>query len=123
MQKRQRQQHTTVITVLALVTLGGVTQIQGILKGEVSMYCRPPVLLVCLYKSVMQIKTNIVSCQTADSKPVKQEVNGTVILPPLVFSAQIRSFLFVAKASTTVTVACCSPWVFCLKSIANGNTA
>jgi hypothetical protein len=25
---------------------------------------------------------------TADSKPVKQEVNGTVILPPLVFSFQ-----------------------------------
>jgi hypothetical protein len=32
-----------------------------------------------------QIKTKIVSCHTADSKPVKQEVNGTVILPPLVF--------------------------------------
>jgi hypothetical protein len=35
--------------------------------------------------SVLQIKTKIVSCHTADSKPVKQEVNGTVILPPLVF--------------------------------------
>jgi hypothetical protein len=34
---------------------------------------------------VLQIKTKIVSCQTADSKPVKQEVNGTVILPPLAF--------------------------------------
>ncbi len=34
---------------------------------------------------VLQIKTNIVSCHTADSKPVKQEVNGTVILPLLVF--------------------------------------
>jgi hypothetical protein len=33
----------------------------------------------------LQIKTKIVSCQTADSKPVKQEVNGTVILPPLEF--------------------------------------
>jgi hypothetical protein len=33
----------------------------------------------------LQIKTNIVSSDTADSKPVKQEVNGTVILPPLVF--------------------------------------
>ena len=33
----------------------------------------------------MQIKTKIVSCHTADSKPVKQEVNGTVILIPLVF--------------------------------------
>jgi hypothetical protein len=35
--------------------------------------------------SVLQINTKIVSCQAADSKPVKQEVNGTVILPPLVF--------------------------------------
>ncbi len=34
----------------------------------------------------MQIKTKIVSTHTADSKPVKQEVNGTVILPHLVFS-------------------------------------
>jgi hypothetical protein len=37
--------------------------------------------------SVLQIKTKIVSCHTADSKPVKQEVNSTVILPPLVFPA------------------------------------
>jgi hypothetical protein len=36
-------------------------------------------------KSVLQIKTKIVSCPTADSKPVKQEVNGTLILPSLVF--------------------------------------
>jgi hypothetical protein len=33
--------------------------------------------------SVLQIKTKIVSCHTAKSKPVKQEVNGTMILPPL----------------------------------------
>ncbi len=32
----------------------------------------------------MQVKTKIVSCHTADSEPVNQEVNGTVILPPLV---------------------------------------
>jgi len=31
--------------------------------------------------SVLQIKTKIVTCHTADSKPVKQEVNGTVIRP------------------------------------------
>ncbi len=37
--------------------------------------------------SVLQIKTKIVSCHTADSKPVKQEVNSTVILLPLVFPA------------------------------------
>ncbi len=35
----------------------------------------------------MQIKTKLVSSHTADSKPVEQEVNGTVILPPLVFLA------------------------------------
>jgi hypothetical protein len=33
----------------------------------------------------LQIKTKIVSCHTADSKPVKPEVNGTAILPLLVF--------------------------------------
>ena len=32
--------------------------------------------------SVLQIKTKIVSSHTADSKPVQQEVSGTVILPP-----------------------------------------
>jgi hypothetical protein len=37
--------------------------------------------------SVLQIKTKIVSCHTADSKAVKQEVNVTVILPPLEFPA------------------------------------
>jgi hypothetical protein len=31
------------------------------------------------------MKTKIVSCHAADSKPVKQEVNGTMILPPSVF--------------------------------------
>jgi hypothetical protein len=35
--------------------------------------------------SVLKIKTKIVSCHTADSKLVKEEVDGTVILPPLVF--------------------------------------
>jgi len=36
----------------------------------------------------LQIKTKIVICHTADSKPVKQEVNGTVIFPPLVSLAK-----------------------------------
>jgi hypothetical protein len=44
--------------------------------------------LTSLDQSVLQIKTKIVSCHTADSKLVKQEVNGTVILPPLVFPVQ-----------------------------------
>ncbi len=33
----------------------------------------------------MQMKTKIVSSYSADSKPVKQEVNSTGILPPIVF--------------------------------------
>ncbi len=33
-------------------------------------------------------KQKIVSCHTAESKPVKQEVNSAVILPPLVFPDQ-----------------------------------
>ncbi len=42
----------------------------------------------------MQFKTKIVSCYTANSKPVKQEVNGTVILPPLVFPDQLFYLIF-----------------------------
>ncbi len=34
---------------------------------------------------VLQIKTKIFSTHTADTKPVKLEVNGTAILSPLVF--------------------------------------
>jgi hypothetical protein len=34
----------------------------------------------------LQIKTKIASCHTPDSKPVKQEVNSTTILPPSVFT-------------------------------------
>ncbi len=44
--------------------------------------------LTDLDQSVLQMKTKIVSCHTGDSKPVKQEVNSTVILPPLVFPDQ-----------------------------------
>jgi hypothetical protein len=43
--------------------------------------------LTGLDKSILQIKTKIVSCHTADTKPVKKEVNGIEILPPLVFPA------------------------------------
>ncbi len=37
--------------------------------------------LTGLDESVLQIKTKIVSSHTANSKPVKQEVNSIVILP------------------------------------------
>jgi hypothetical protein len=45
--------------------------------------------LTGLDKYVLQITTKFVSCHTADSKAVKQEANGTVILPPLVFPASM----------------------------------
>ncbi len=44
--------------------------------------------LAGLDKSVLQIKTTIATCHSADSKPVKQEVNGTVVLPRLVFPGE-----------------------------------
>ncbi len=47
--------------------------------------------LTCLDWPFLQIKTKIVSSHTADSKPVKQEVNSTMILPPLVFPAQFSA--------------------------------
>jgi hypothetical protein len=53
--------------------------------------------LIGLDYSVLQIKTKIVSSHTADSKPVKPEVNGTVILPPLVFPAWTIKRHFVQK--------------------------
>ncbi len=68
-----------------------LTSLQGILKGEVSLYHWPPVWLVWISLFCLQIKTKIVSCHTADSKLVKQEVNGTVILPPLVFPAHCQT--------------------------------
>jgi len=44
--------------------------------------------------SVLQIKTSNVSCHKADSKPVKQEVSSTMILPPLVFPEEhIQQFI------------------------------
>ncbi len=39
--------------------------------------------------------TSSVSGHTADSKPVKQEVNGTVILPPLVFPDECQGANYV----------------------------
>ncbi len=57
-----------------------------------------------LDQPVLQIKTKIVSSHTADSKPVKQEVNGTVILPPLVFpDSAPKASLPLALASTVST--------------------
>ncbi len=52
----------------------------------------------------MQIKTKIVMCHTADSKPVKQEVKGTAILPPLVFPGSI----FELKGTWLISVIECN---------------
>jgi hypothetical protein len=49
----------------------------------------------------LQIKTKIISCHTADLKPVKQEVNSTVILSPFVFSAQYSDTLYKTKECDT----------------------
>ncbi len=57
---------------------------QGILKGG-SVTVPLASCLTGLDYSVLQIKTKIVSCHTTGSKPVKQQVSGTVVLPPLVF--------------------------------------
>ncbi len=46
--------------------------------------------LTCWDWPVLQIKTKIASCHTADSKAVKQEVKCTVILPPVVFPGFMR---------------------------------
>ncbi len=64
---------------------------QGILKGK--YHCTVDLLfdwfgLVCFAN-----KNKNVSCHTANSKPVKQEVNGMVILPPLLlFPGSIQPF-------------------------------
>jgi hypothetical protein len=49
-------------------------------------HCTIDLLFDCL--DVYFEKNNIVSCYTADPKPVKEEVNRTVILASLVFPGQ-----------------------------------
>jgi hypothetical protein len=41
--------------------------------------------LTGLELAVLQLTIFVFICKTDQSKPVKQEVNGTMILPPLVF--------------------------------------
>ncbi len=61
---------------------------QGILKGG-SITVQ---LTSCLTGLVLSVLQKNVSCHTADSKPVKQEVNGTLIPPPLVFPGATKVF-------------------------------
>jgi hypothetical protein len=55
--------------------------------------------------SVLQIKTKIVRSHTADSKPVEQEVNGTMILPPLVFPDECHgaNYVYIFSSGRVVT--------------------
>jgi hypothetical protein len=64
----------------ASMVANGIKLRSGITKG-VSITAPLTSCLTGLDQSVLQIKTNIVSFHAADSKPVKQEVNGIVILP------------------------------------------
>jgi hypothetical protein len=87
--------------------------IPGNTKGE-SINVPLTSCLTGLDLSVLQIKTNIVSCHTADSKPVKQEVNGTVILPPLEFPAPYHlQYLVFPPPSLPLShfyfIYCCAP--------------
>jgi hypothetical protein len=50
----------------------------------------------------LQITTKNVSCHTADSEPVKWEVNGKVILPPLVIPDLCSSRDYKASSSSVV---------------------
>jgi len=53
---------------------------------------------------VLHIKTRIASCHTADSKPVKHEVNGTLILPP--FIPWVYNYPFGCSCSWALCHAC-----------------
>jgi hypothetical protein len=58
----------------------------------------------------------MVSYYTADSKPVKQEVNGTVILPPLVFPGYSLTTDMTEYKAISITqqlttfLKCCVQW-------------
>jgi hypothetical protein len=75
-----------VLEINKLECLFPASSSQGLLKGG-SITVPLTSCLTGLDLSVLQIKTKIVNSHTADSKPVKQEVNSTVILPHSVFPA------------------------------------
>jgi hypothetical protein len=58
--------------------------------------------------TVFQIKTKIVSSHTTDSKTVKQEVNGTVILSPVVFPDLIIDNIHKMCHPIKCLIICCS---------------
>ncbi len=68
-----------------------VSPLTGNTKGG-KYHCTIDLLLDWFGLVCFANEKKIVSCHTADSKPVKHEVNGTVILHPLVLSAFKGSF-------------------------------
>jgi hypothetical protein len=60
----------------------------------------------------LQIKTKIVNCYTANSKPVKQEVNSSLILPPLEFPDSLlrQNASYSAKIFYNIGPWKSSPW-------------
>ncbi len=71
-------------SALSLTVTPGITK-----EGSITILLTS--CLTGLDQSVMQINAKIVSSHTADSNPVKQEVNSTVILPSLVFPGYSHS--------------------------------
>ncbi len=67
---------------------------QGILKGEVSLYHWPPVWLVQNQLYDYWQFLFLFAKQTNPKQSVKQEVNGTVMFPPLVFPESTSICLF-----------------------------
>jgi hypothetical protein len=63
--------------------IGGRDQPGNTKGGSIAVHL--PSCLTFSDQSVLQIKTKIVSFHMTDSKPLKQEVNSTVIIPPSVF--------------------------------------
>jgi hypothetical protein len=59
--------------------------------------------LTGLDESVLQVKTKFVSSHIDDSKPVRQEVNGTVILPPLIFHGYAIYAIFVLRTLESIS--------------------
>jgi hypothetical protein len=76
----------SLMTIIMMIVIynGHIFIVQAGRNKRGKYHCTINLLFDCFDKSLLQIKTKIVSHHTAVSKPVKQEVNSTVILPPLV---------------------------------------
>ncbi len=84
--KRRLPQGVKIGRFLGVAHLGYFLPVLVVAGFEPSNYhCTVDLLLDWFWFVCFANKNKIVSSQTADSKPVKQEVSGTVMFPPLVF--------------------------------------